>query len=674
MAGRTVAVIGQGRRKDSQGEESEDSGAPITQTMSKGANPRKHPGKNPDNNRWQTGESCNSGEQSHHVQLVGGSFGDMHEQRIESRENVGLGATQRTSGSLSPQEAPGELLSAPDLDMPIQRADSMEDGGAFPVLIQWPEDLSEGPNHMLKLVEKQVNRLALSRRLHAVFDAEGAVEELFADRHLLLTRTLFFTSFSMILISVAVMSIESLPEYFDRGLPTFFWIETVCIAWFTVELLIRFCTCQDRGEFCKEPLNIVDFAAIFPYYLENFILKYAYGGSGGTDGLLILRVVRLTRVFRVFKLSKYDEGVQVVFASLKKSTDALSLLIFLTALAMVLFGALIFVAEQAAADFNETTRTWVRKEEYGGASEKHKINSIPIGFWWCLVTLTTVGYGDMYPVTIYGYIVGAIAMMAGLLIVAFPIIIIGANFTEVREEWRANQAEKKKNAPRRKRKKEIEVETGPVLGGAAANAVGPALSTHLTELAAKPRTYDRTIGRVVEGEDDVQSQPGSLYGGQSLKEARKQHTTAGRFSFGPRMWRRSADRGNEAGQAAARGEGGRTTPRGAGTTPNAASQGRTRSGSTSSRLHASTNVPVLPTLPLNQDLLARPSSSRQHLTIPAYPPPDPPDPGAQDAGLLAQKLLQRLSKLEETISQVVADTVQEELRRERRRSENCSQL
>ena len=145
--------------------------------------------------------------------------------------------------------------------------------------------------------------------------------------------------------------------------------------------------------------------------------------------------MRLTRAFRVFKLSKYNEGLQVVVLALERSTDALSLLTFLTTIATVLFGSAIFYAEQSAAEFNADDRVWVRKASYGGPVTQHPFKSIPHSFWWCFVTLTTVGYGDMYPVTFPGYLVASVAIVTGLLLLAFPIIILGINFSDAREEF-----------------------------------------------------------------------------------------------------------------------------------------------------------------------------------------------------------------------------------------------
>eukprot|EP01065_Artemidia_motanka_P016499 TRINITY_DN20164_c0_g1_i1.p1 TRINITY_DN20164_c0_g1~~TRINITY_DN20164_c0_g1_i1.p1 ORF type:complete len:638 (+),score=135.42 TRINITY_DN20164_c0_g1_i1:98-2011(+) len=470
-------------------------------------------------------------------------------------------------------------------------------------------------------IELQVEALTCAQRLHAVFDADTPPEEVFADRHPIITRTLFFTSFSMILISVAVFTIESLPEFYQRDLPVFFWIETVCIGWFTLELGVRFCTCRQRGAFCRHPLNVIDFAAIVPYYL-SLVLRLISGGSGGgSDGLVILRVVRLTRVFRVFKLSKYDEGVQVVAQSLRRSTDALSLLIFLTALAMVLFGSTIFYAEQSAATWNATSRVWTRKPEYGGPSEKHKINSIPIGFWWCLVTLTTVGYGDMFPVTLFGYIVGVLAMMAGLLIVAFPIIIIGANFTEARLQYKD-------------RKRQMQQQANSNLGGAASRMLAPALATSrvaAATLAHLPIAAPAPAPSASPGE-------GSFSGNRRLRSGLRS-AKSGLSKSKPDPSVASKDGGNSSSSAAAGSTDGPPTV-------------KPPSGLAEYRFGGRGSLPPEPPHP--------PST---------FVPPPSGAPGGdaaaavREAAALAQQLMQRVDALERHLGEVVRETVREELAR-----------
>ncbi|KAJ9452955.1 Potassium voltage-gated channel protein Shaker [Diplonema papillatum] len=276
--------------------------------------------------------------------------------------------------------------------------------------------------------------LTLKQKVHAVFDASSPAEEWYATvEHRRVSTGIFLLSFLMIVLSCTTFTIESLPEFYNRGLIEFYVIEAVCIGWFTVELSVRFFTCGTKRGFLRDPFNWVDIISVGPFYFD--LLSSIFTSTGAkADGLIVLRTIRLTRVFRVFKLTKYSEGIQMVAACVARSTDALSLLIFLLAIAMVLFGSGIYFAEQQAATWDEANRTWIRKPEYGGGL--HPIKSIPNGFWWCLVTVTSVGYGDMYPVTFWGHVVGTITMLTGLLIVAFPIIILGANFQDVQQEFK----------------------------------------------------------------------------------------------------------------------------------------------------------------------------------------------------------------------------------------------
>eukprot|EP01063_Lacrimia_lanifica_P007655 TRINITY_DN14928_c0_g1_i1.p1 TRINITY_DN14928_c0_g1~~TRINITY_DN14928_c0_g1_i1.p1 ORF type:complete len:601 (+),score=192.92 TRINITY_DN14928_c0_g1_i1:124-1926(+) len=287
--------------------------------------------------------------------------------------------------------------------------------------------------------------LPLGKKIHSILDAQGLEEEVYASRHPRWTNSVVAFSFVMIIASVMILAVESLPQYYGQDDVVFFIIEAVCVAWFSVELVLRGATCPSFKNFMKSMMNWIDIFAVVPFYV-NLMMGLTGAGDGGANELIILRVIRLTRVFRVFKLSKYNEGVQVVAISLRESTDAISLLMFLLVLTVVLFGSGVYFAEQGAATWDADNREWIRNEEYGGPNVTHHFESLPQGFWWCLVTVTTVGYGDKYPVTVFGYLIASGAMFAGLLIVAFPIIIIGAKFQEVRTAFirRRYQREKAK--------------------------------------------------------------------------------------------------------------------------------------------------------------------------------------------------------------------------------------
>ena len=193
------------------------------------------------------------------------------------------------------------------------------------------------------------------------------------------------------------------------------------------------------------PLNVIDALAILPYYIEVIV------GGGGVSGLIVVRVIRLARVFRIFKFSRYSTAILLVSRSLQRSTDALGLLVFLVMIAVTLFSSMLYFAEQTASRLNDNDE-WIYKAEYsdnGLCCDLSPFQSIPDTFWWCIVTITTVGYGDAFPRSGVGKMVAVLTMLSGLIIIAFPITIIGTNFADVWTESRAKKlAQQEKEALR----------------------------------------------------------------------------------------------------------------------------------------------------------------------------------------------------------------------------------
>ncbi|KAK6318829.1 hypothetical protein J4Q44_G00100400 [Coregonus suidteri] len=189
----------------------------------------------------------------------------------------------------------------------------------------------------------------------------------------------------------------------------FFVIETLCIIWFSFELLVRFFACPSKSTFSKNIMNIIDIVAIFPYFITlGTELAEKQGNGQQAMSLAILRVIRLVRVFRIFKLSRHSKGLQILGQTLKASMRELGLLIFFLFIGVILFSSAVYFAE---ADDPSSSFT-----------------SIPDAFWWAVVTMTTVGYGDMHPVTIGGKIVGSLCAIAGVLTIALPVPVIVSNF------------------------------------------------------------------------------------------------------------------------------------------------------------------------------------------------------------------------------------------------------
>ncbi|GBN79095.1 Potassium voltage-gated channel protein Shaker [Araneus ventricosus] len=253
-------------------------------------------------------------------------------------------------------------------------------------------------------------------------------------------RVIAIISVVVILLSIFIFCLETLPEFkhyklfnttnnmtrvvedeVPKTTDAFFIIETACIVWFTFELLVRFLACPNKFNFFKDVMNSIDLVAIIPYFITlatvvaeakatelPIVSVNERAGNNQAMSLAILRVIRLVRVFRIFKLSRHSKGLQILGRTLKASMRELGLLIFFLFIGVILFSSAVYYAE---AD-----------------SERSYFKSIPDAFWWAVVTMTTVGYGDMRPVGVWGKIVGSLCAIAGVLTIALPVPVIVSNF------------------------------------------------------------------------------------------------------------------------------------------------------------------------------------------------------------------------------------------------------
>ncbi|XP_072530178.1 voltage-gated potassium channel KCNC2 isoform X1 [Salminus brasiliensis] len=209
--------------------------------------------------------------------------------------------------------------------------------------------------------------------------------------------------------------LEVSPQYEIETDPALTYVEGVCVLWFTFEFLVRVTFSPDKLEFVKSVLNIIDFVAILPFYLE--VGLSGLSSKAAKDVLGFLRVVRFVRILRIFKLTRHFVGLRVLGHTLRASVNEFFLLIIFLALGVLIFATMIYYAERIGANPNDPT-----------ASDHTMFKNIPIGFWWAVVTMTTLGYGDMYPQTWSGMLVGALCALAGVLTIAMPVPVIVNNF------------------------------------------------------------------------------------------------------------------------------------------------------------------------------------------------------------------------------------------------------
>jgi voltage-gated potassium channel len=198
----------------------------------------------------------------------------------------------------------------------------------------------------------------------------------------------------LIVISIVTFSAETIPSMDPNTLKILNWIETFCIVVFTIEYLLRIYLADSKVKFIFSFFGIIDFLAILPFYLAI-----------GVD-LLSIRALRLLRLFRLFKLVRYNNAIKKFITALKMAKEELILFFFITIILLYLSAVGIYYFESDA-----------QPESFG---------SIFDSLWWAVATLTTVGYGDVYPVTIGGKIFTFFILLIGLSIIAIPAGIIAS--------------------------------------------------------------------------------------------------------------------------------------------------------------------------------------------------------------------------------------------------------
>jgi hypothetical protein len=158
---------------------------------------------------------------------------------------------------------------------------------------------------------------------------------------------------------------------------------------------------------CVQPMNLIDVFAILPAYIEWLL-------GGGSGSFAVLRILRLARIFRVLKVGSAAKNLALVAKGLARSKSGLYLLVYLVLIFMIVMSSVMYMIEGPA--------------NLGDASS---FPDIPSTFWFTIVTMTSVGYGDIYPATDLGHFVGCIIMLSGILTLAVPITLIGNKFHTV---------------------------------------------------------------------------------------------------------------------------------------------------------------------------------------------------------------------------------------------------
>ena len=202
----------------------------------------------------------------------------------------------------------------------------------------------------------------------------------------------------LILASVVVVMLESVDSINSKYKYIFDILEWIFTIFFTIEYVLRLYIVYRPMKYALSFFGIVDLLAILPSYLSFFLV--------GSESLMVIRALRLLRVFRIFKLGNFTREGQIIMIAMRKSFRKIFVFLIFVLLLVVIFGSIMYLIE---------------------GNSNNGFDSIPRSIYWAIVTLTTVGYGDISPVTSMGQFLAAIVMMLGYAVIAVPTGIVTAD-------------------------------------------------------------------------------------------------------------------------------------------------------------------------------------------------------------------------------------------------------
>ena len=236
----------------------------------------------------------------------------------------------------------------------------------------------------------------------ADFTRKEAIRRLIEDTDHVAGKSFAITIQILILISLVTFSIDTLPNLKQDTRDILRLVEVITVGIFTVEYILRVAVSGRRLRFVCSFYGLVDLAAILPFYV-----------AAGLD-LRAVRVIRLLRLARILKLLKYNQAIKRFHRALVITKEELILFGFVAVVMLYLSAVGIYYFENVA--------------------QPERFESVFHSLWWAVTTLTTVGYGDMYPVTVGGKLFTFLVLMVGLGIVAIPTGLLASALSQARDE------------------------------------------------------------------------------------------------------------------------------------------------------------------------------------------------------------------------------------------------
>ncbi|HWQ19268.1 MAG TPA: ion transporter [Methanotrichaceae archaeon] len=214
---------------------------------------------------------------------------------------------------------------------------------------------------------------------------------------------------TLIVLNVVAVILETVSWLYLPYKTAFHIFDIFSVAIFSIEYCLRIWTCSvdpryrdpltGRIRFALTPMAIVDLVAILPFYLPLILPEMRF-----------IRVVRLFRVFRILKIARYTDSLNTFANVFRSKREDLTITLFAIVVLLVIASSLMYQAENQA--------------------QPEKFTSIPAAMWWGVVTLATIGYGDVYPITPIGKLIGSIVIFLGIALFALPTGIFASGFVE----------------------------------------------------------------------------------------------------------------------------------------------------------------------------------------------------------------------------------------------------
>lgn len=204
--------------------------------------------------------------------------------------------------------------------------------------------------------------------------------------------------------SVLIVSLDSVKSLSEKYSVFFSYSEWILTILFTVEYFLRIYSIGKPAKYIFSFYGVVDFLSLLPTYLSLIF--------PGTHYLVVIRVFRVLRIFRVLKFVQYVSEAQTMTAALKASRKKITVFLFDVIVIVIIVGAIMYLVE----------------------GEENGFTSIPRSIYWAIVTLTTVGYGDISPGTEFGQFIASLVMLLGYGIIAVPTGIVTVEYSKIKRE------------------------------------------------------------------------------------------------------------------------------------------------------------------------------------------------------------------------------------------------